>query len=174
MDKCLKWDDQSKCSASRITNELMFTPKVAGIQYPCPTPISSESSRPPSLNPTRFPFGEWGFFCVFFLALLAPTGYITFMTILKDIITNWGYIDSNQLKSLAAELPDLPVIIKWGGMPREQLVASKASARIAEVEGNDSDYCREVFLSSKTLDHMAESYLTPNFIKLAINTLRAR
>jgi hypothetical protein len=96
------------------------------------------------------------------------------MTILKDIIDNWGYIDSVQLKALSAELPDLPVIIKWGGMPREQIAASKASARIAAVESDNTDYCREVFLSSRELDSMLEHHLTPNFIKLAINKIRAR
>jgi hypothetical protein len=100
--------------------------------------------------------------------------YITVMTILKDIIDNWGYIDSVQLKTLSAELPDLPVIIKWGGMPREQISASKAIARIATVEGDDTDYCREVFISTRELDSMLEHHLTPNFIKLAINTLRAK
>lgn len=96
------------------------------------------------------------------------------MTILKDIIDNWGYIDSVQLKTLSAELPDLPVIIKWGGMPREQIAASLAKARIAQVEEDDTDYCREVFLCTRTIDDIRDNHLVPNFIKLAIDKLRAR
>ena len=96
------------------------------------------------------------------------------MKTLEDIINNWGYIDSNQLTSLAEDMPKLPVIIKWGGMPREQIAASLAKARIAQVEEDDTDYCREVFLCTRTIDDIRDSHLVPNFIKLAIDKLRAR
>lgn len=96
------------------------------------------------------------------------------MQLIKEIVDAWGYINSNQLTTLAKDTPDLPVVIKWGGMPREQLGAAAAKARIAEVEAKDSDYCREVFIASKTLDEMLGNYLTPNFVKLAIHKLKAK
>ena len=40
------------------------------------------------------------------------------MKILKDIIDHWGFVDSEQLKELEKYFPDMPLIIRWGAMPR--------------------------------------------------------
>jgi hypothetical protein len=48
----------------------------------------------------------------------------------------------------------MKVVIKWGGMHREQLPAWQAIQRIEDVEEKDIDYCREVFLSAQDCDNL--------------------
>lgn len=80
------------------------------------------------------------------------------MKLLKQIIDHWGFVDSQQLPELAKHFPDTPLVIKWGGMPREQVVASKVAERIQEVEQWDQDYVREVFLCAKQMDKLREVF----------------
>ena len=54
--------------------------------------------------------------------------------------------------------PDTPLVIKWGGMPREQVVASKVAERIKEVEQWDQDYVREVFICAKQMTKLKEVF----------------
>ena len=35
------------------------------------------------------------------------------MSILKDIVAHWGFVDSEQLKVLAKEFPRMKLVIKW-------------------------------------------------------------
>tara|TARA_B100002019_G_scaffold177538_1_gene153278 strand:+ start:2017 stop:2187 length:171 start_codon:yes stop_codon:yes gene_type:complete len=51
----------------------------------------------------------------------------------------------------------MKVVIKWGGMERERVPAWLAADRIADVEANDIDYCRSVFLSGKQYDLLKEA-----------------
>ena len=80
------------------------------------------------------------------------------MQLLKQIIDHWGFVDSQQLPELAKYFPDTPLVIKWGGMPREQVVASKVAERIKEVEQWDQDYVREVFICSKQMTKLKEVF----------------
>ena len=76
------------------------------------------------------------------------------MNILKDIISQHGYITSDQLGELTREYPSLPVVIKWARAWRQQVPASEVIQTMAE--GDEADYVREVFLSSKTYDYIKE------------------
>ena len=80
------------------------------------------------------------------------------MKLLKEIIEHWGFIDSKQLPELAEHFPDTPLVIKWGGMPRERLAASKVAKRIEEVEQWDQDYVREVFMCAKQMEKLREVF----------------
>jgi hypothetical protein len=80
------------------------------------------------------------------------------MKLLKEIIEHWGFIDSKQLPELAEHFPDTPLVIKWGGMPRERLAASKVAKRIEEVEQWDQDYVREVFICAKQMEKLREVF----------------
>lgn len=80
------------------------------------------------------------------------------MKLLKEIIDHWGYIDSKQLPELVKHFPDTPLVIKWGGMPREQLAASKVAKRIQEVEQSEKDYVREVFMCAKQMNKIKEVF----------------
>ena len=80
------------------------------------------------------------------------------MQVLKQIIDHWGFVDSQQLPELAKYFPDTPLVIKWGGMPREQVVASKVAERIKEVEQWDQDYVREVFICAKQMTKLKEVF----------------
>jgi hypothetical protein len=70
------------------------------------------------------------------------------MKILQQILNQFGYVDSEQLKELREAFPNMQLVIKWGGSPREQVAASQVAERIAEVEARNDDYVREVFISS--------------------------
>lgn len=80
------------------------------------------------------------------------------MKLLKEIIDHWGFIDSQQLAELVKHFPDTPLVIKWGGMPREQLAASKVAKRIQEVEQSGKDYVREVFMCAKQMNMIKEVF----------------
>ena len=80
------------------------------------------------------------------------------MQALKQIIDHWGFVDSQQLPELAKHFPDTPLVIKWGAMPREQVVASKVAERIKEVEQWDQDYVREVFICSEQFRKLKEVF----------------
>ena len=80
------------------------------------------------------------------------------MKLLKEIIEHWGFIDSKQLPELAEHFPDTPLVIKWRGMPRERLAASKVAKRIEEVEQWDQDYVREVFICAKQMEKLREVF----------------
>ena len=83
---------------------------------------------------------------------------ITGMKLLKEIIAQWGNVDSEQCKDLACYFPDTPLIIKWGYLPREEVKASEVAQRIALGEGAQGDYCREVFIQSKSFQMLKEVF----------------
>ena len=81
-------------------------------------------------------------------------GYSSIMKTLKDILSNFGYINKVQLAEIVDYFPHMRVVIKWGGMPRERVCAWEAIQRIEKVEAEDIDYCREVFLSGKDCENL--------------------
>lgn len=81
-------------------------------------------------------------------------GYSGIMKTLKDILSNYGYINKVQLAEIVDYFPHMKVVIKWGGMPRERVHAWEAIQRIEKVEAEDIDYCREVFLSGKDCENL--------------------
>ena len=93
--------------------------------------------------------------------------------LLKTIFKNYGYVNSTELSELSAELPELQLCIKWGGLPREVLPADQISKRISEVEDQNIDYCREVFIPSHVINSMLESPSLPNTLKNIIINNRA-
>ena len=80
------------------------------------------------------------------------------MKLLKESIDHWGFVDSKQLPELVKHFPDTPLVIKWGGMPREQIAASKVAKRIEEVEQWDQDYVREVFICADQMSKLKEVF----------------
>ena len=80
------------------------------------------------------------------------------MKTIKDILSQYGYIDANQIKELAEHFPQTQVVIQWGGLPRERIAASLCADRIKHVEDRDIDYVRSVFLCSKTTNKLKEAF----------------
>ena len=78
------------------------------------------------------------------------------MKLLKEIIAQWGNLNAEQCKDLACYFPDTPLIIKWGYSPREEVKASEVAHRIEVVERLQGDYCREVFIQSKSFQMLKE------------------
>lgn len=76
------------------------------------------------------------------------------MQTLKDILSNYGYINSAQLAEINEHFPHMRVVIKWGGMPRERVRVWEAIQRIEKVEAENIDYCREVFLAGKDCENL--------------------
>jgi hypothetical protein len=80
------------------------------------------------------------------------------MKTLKDILSNYGYMNSDQLKEIAEHFPAFRVVIKWGGLPRERLPAWEAISRIKSVEDQNIDYCREVFISGTEYNALKQAF----------------
>tara|TARA_Y100000361_G_C11015008_1_gene266398 strand:+ start:240 stop:503 length:264 start_codon:yes stop_codon:yes gene_type:complete len=80
------------------------------------------------------------------------------MKLLKDIMNNWGFIDSEQIKELACYFPDMELIIKWGMSPREKVRASQVAFHIKQKEDLHGDYCREVFIESAQFRKLKEVF----------------
>ena len=78
------------------------------------------------------------------------------MKLLKEIVAQWGNVNAEQCQELACYFPDTPLIIKWGFLPREEVKASQVPHRIAFVEKVQGDYCREVFIQSKSFQMLKE------------------
>ena len=71
------------------------------------------------------------------------------MKLLKDIMEQWGFVTSLQLKELVEYFPHTPLVIKWGMNPREECEARLVAERIKQVESESDDYVREVFIRSE-------------------------
>lgn len=80
------------------------------------------------------------------------------MKLLEDIIQHWGFVDSKQLPELVKHFPNTPLVIKWGGMPREQIPACKVAERIERVEESNQDYVREVFVCAEQMNKLKEVF----------------
>lgn len=80
------------------------------------------------------------------------------MKLLKEIVAQWGNVNAEQCKELACYFPDTPLIIKWGYSPREEAKASEVATRIAFGEHAQGDYCREVFIESKSFQKIKEVF----------------
>jgi hypothetical protein len=93
--------------------------------------------------------------------------------LLKTIFKNYGFVNSVELKELAKELPTLQLCIKWGGLPREILPADQIAKRISDIETQDIDYCREVFIPSHVINSMLEWSALPKTLKNIIINNRA-
>jgi len=78
------------------------------------------------------------------------------MKLIKEIVAQWGNVDAEQCKELACYFPDTPLVIKWGFLPREEVKASEVAHRIEAVERLQGDYCREVFIQSKSFQKLKE------------------
>jgi hypothetical protein len=80
------------------------------------------------------------------------------MKTLKSILSNYGYLTKAELGEIAEHFPAMKVVIKWGGMERERVPAWSAAQRISEVEAQDIDYCRSVFLSGTQYDLLKKAF----------------
>ncbi len=78
------------------------------------------------------------------------------MKILKEIIEQWGFVTKPQLEELEKHFPNMPLIIRWGAMPREKRLASEVSELIEHVEEVHRDYVRDVFIQSDNMDKLRE------------------
>ena len=79
------------------------------------------------------------------------------MITLKNILSHYGYINSDQLAELNEHFPHMKVVIKWGGLPRERVPVWKAIETIERVERENIDYCREVFLSATDCENLRKA-----------------
>lgn len=79
------------------------------------------------------------------------------MKTLKDILSNFGYINKAQLAEINEHFPHMKVVIKWGGLPRERVPVWQAIETIERVERENLDYCREVFLWSQDCDNLRKA-----------------
>jgi hypothetical protein len=80
------------------------------------------------------------------------------METIKNILSNYGYINSDQLAEINEHFPHMKVVIKWGGMPRDRVPAWQAIKLIKHIESNNIDYCREVFLSGADSDNLRKAF----------------
>lgn len=80
------------------------------------------------------------------------------MKLLKDILTQFGYITSPQVEELATYFPCTKVVIQWGGLPRERVMVSEVADRIKYIEDNDIDYCRSVFITAEQSKKLKEVF----------------
>jgi len=94
----------------------------------------------------------------FFIDFSQKTTYDNIMKTIKDILSQFGYIDSNQIKELVEHFPHTQVVIQWGGLPRESIAAHLCADRIKHVEDRDIDYVRSVFLRSETVKKLKEVF----------------
>tara|TARA_Y100000996_G_C22372485_1_gene581617 strand:+ start:299 stop:550 length:252 start_codon:yes stop_codon:yes gene_type:complete len=76
------------------------------------------------------------------------------MQLIKDIIENWGFVDSKQIKELIKYFPNTPLVIKWGMREREECFAQFVPSRIEKVESESDDYVREVFIRTEHYRHL--------------------
>ena len=76
------------------------------------------------------------------------------MKTLKDILSNYGYINSVQLAEINEHFPHMRVVIKWGGLPRDRVPVHQAVKLINHIESKKIDYCREVFLTGKDCENL--------------------
>ena len=93
-------------------------------------------------------------------------------TLLKIISKEqFGFIYSNDLEVLEKEMPNIPVLMRFGAC-REVADAYMAKTIMSEKEAA-GDYLRDVSIPSRALDDMARSPFVSLQIKNAIETLRA-
>jgi len=93
-------------------------------------------------------------------------------TLLKIISKEqFGFIYSNDLEVLEKEMPNLPVLMRFGAC-REVADAYMAKTIMSEKEAA-GDYLRDVSIPSRALDDMARSPFVSLQIKNAIEALRA-
>lgn len=80
------------------------------------------------------------------------------MKVLKEIVEQWGFVTSEQIEELEKHFPDTPLIIRWGGLPREKVLASEVAEKIAHVEEMNRDYVRDVFIQSEHMTKLREVF----------------
>ena len=80
------------------------------------------------------------------------------MKIIKEIVAQWGNVNAEQCQELAGYFPDTTLIIKCGYLPREACPAHRVAHRIEAVERLQGDYCREVFIESKSFQKLKEVF----------------
>lgn len=76
------------------------------------------------------------------------------MNILKMILEDHGQICEPDLPRLAAEFPDMPVVIKWAKSMRSKHTAQEALKALEDGAEANGDYAREVFIPVQTLDFL--------------------
>lgn len=67
---------------------------------------------------------------------------------LRQIVDGGGYISDTDIQILNKEMPNVPVVIKWGSSPRSVLPIKDAVVAIDTYERDQTDYVREVFFSA--------------------------
>ena len=83
---------------------------------------------------------------------------LVYMNTLKNILANYGYINSAQLAEINEHFPHMKVVIKWGGMPRDRVPVRQAVKLIKNIESKNIDYCREVFFASDEMSKLREVF----------------
>ena len=79
------------------------------------------------------------------------------MKVLKEIMDQWGFVNSKQLEELEKYFPDMTLVIRWGALPREERPASEIAETIAHVEEMNKDYVRDVFIASKNMEKLRDA-----------------
>jgi len=93
-------------------------------------------------------------------------------TLLKIISKEqFCFIDSNDLSILEAEMPNLPVLLRFGSC-RKQVDAYRAKVEIENQEAYGT-HLRDVSISSQVLTEMSQSAFVPLSVKEAIESIRA-
>lgn len=93
-------------------------------------------------------------------------------TLLKIISKEqFGFIDSNDLSVLEKEMPNIPVLMRFGAC-REVADAYMAKTIISEKEAG-GDYIRDVSLPAGVIDSMELDPLIDPLVKTAIKEMRA-
>lgn len=93
-------------------------------------------------------------------------------TLLKILSKDqFGFVTENDLDILKEEMPNLPLLLRFG-CGRKVIQAYQVGSAIESTE-REGDYLRDVSIASQTIDEMTKSPFIPFAVKQAIENMRS-
>lgn len=80
-------------------------------------------------------------------------------TLATKICNQLGFITKEDNQELQKTNPTMPVVIRWGGAPRQVTISKNLDATIIEgMEKNPGDYVRDCFLSAQNIEALRKEF----------------
>lgn len=80
-------------------------------------------------------------------------------TLASKICNQLGFITKEDNQELQKTHPTMPVVIRWGGAPREVTISKNLDLHIAqEMEKRPGDYIRDCFLSAENVAALRKEF----------------